>query len=146
MRRKVQSPQIRNNLTRKTDRRVLKESGTCTAKGALLEESGNTRDDGVRKRISFKIRDGVLAGPTSPAMVGCPEIGPDTVDPAQTATSRVNVKAKGVAASSTRRCSENQRRKGQEVGPRSDVTVGDDINKSNNKATRPSVASTKRDR
>ena len=79
-------------------------------------------------------------------MIGCPEIGPDTVDRFQTATPRVIVKAKGVAASPTRRCSENQRRKGQEVGPRSDVTVGDDISKSNKKATRPSVACTKRDR
>ena len=42
------------------------------------------------------------------------KVGPDSVNPVQTATQRVIVKAKGVAASPARRCSKNQRRKGQE--------------------------------
>ena len=126
----MQSPQSKDNLARRADRRILKESGACTAEGALLEKSGNTRDDGVRKRISFEIRGRALPSPVAPAMIGCP---------AQTATPRVIVKAKGVAASPAKRCSKNQRRKDQEVGPGSDISVCDYISKSNNKAPRPSV-------
>ena len=125
---------------------VLKESGASTAEGALLEKSGNMRDDGVRKRIPFEIRVGALARPVAPAIIGCPEVGPDSVDPVQTATPRVIVKAKGVAASPARRCSKNQRMKGQKVGPGSDISVCDYISKSNNEASRPSVACTKWDR
>ena len=68
--------------------------------------------------------------------------GPDSVNPVQTATPRIIVKAKGVAESPARRCSKNQRRKGQEVGPGSDVSVCDYISKSNNEAPGPSVACT----
>ena len=100
-----------------------KESGASTAEGALLEKSGNTRDDGVWKRITFEVRDGALARPGAPAMIWCAEVGPDSVSQVQTATSRIIVKAKGVAASPARRCSKNQRKKGQEVGPRSDISV-----------------------
>ena len=82
---------------------VLKESGARTAEGTLLEKSGDTSDDGVRKRIPFVVRDRALARPDASAIIRCPEVGPNSVDPVQTATSRIVAQTKGVAAAPARR-------------------------------------------
>ena len=76
-------------------------------------------------------------------MIGCPEVGPDSVDPVQATTPCVVVETKGVAASPARRSSKNQRQEGEEVGPGSNVSVSDYVSKGNSKASRPGVACTR---
>ena len=135
-----------DHLARGADRRVLKDSGASPAEGTLLDKSGNARYDWVWKRIQVDVRVGIFSRPAALAMIGCPEVGPDSVDPVQAKALSVVVKTEGVAATPQRRSSKHQSRDGEEVRPGSNISVSDYISKGNNEAPRPGVACTYRDR
>ena len=79
------------------------------------------------KRIQVDVRVGTLTRPAALAMVGCPKVDPDSVDPVQATAPSVVVWTKGVATTISRRSSMNHRKEGEEVGPGSNISVSDYI-------------------
>ena len=63
------------------------------------------------------VRSTALARPSASAMIQCPRVSPNSVNPVQAAASRIIAQSKGVTAAPTSRHSKDQCRKGQEVGP-----------------------------